>query len=84
MSLQRDKLEEDGELREGQVEVLHYPQHCFRLDVGSAKPLVTRLHHFIHQYASSKLIGNSWRKLMVGRPPLLDENHAGDVVGGSP
>ena len=49
LSLQRDKLEEDGKLREGQVEVLHYPQHCFRLDVGSARPQVTRLHHFIHQ-----------------------------------
>uniref|UniRef100_A0A0A9FEA7 Uncharacterized protein n=1 Tax=Arundo donax TaxID=35708 RepID=A0A0A9FEA7_ARUDO len=31
---QRDKFEEDGELREGQVEVLYYPQHCFRFDVG--------------------------------------------------
>jgi len=42
LSLQRDKLEEDGELREGQVEVLHYPQHCFRLDVGPAKTVAAR------------------------------------------
>jgi hypothetical protein len=37
-SSRRDKLEEDGELRERQVEVLHYPHYCFRLDVGPVHP----------------------------------------------
>jgi hypothetical protein len=37
-SSQRDKLEEDGQLGERQVEVLHYPQHCFKLDVGPVHP----------------------------------------------
>ena len=79
-SLQRGNLEEKGELGEGQVEVLHDPQHGFRLDVGPARQEWTADPD--NGYCGP--MSSKGKIQLVNSPVLLDEDDAGDVVGGPP